>query len=422
MGVFAQLWKSRDEHNYEENGGIDLPSPSVSSCESSLGTSALLFSASSSYRYVSRPLFRTQLSEPNWPSSFPSPLAPNVYNSSASSSGVHSSTNHQTIYSGTFAPEHFRQEPFSLFFDVTSPSNPFCCDGILPMFSSDYVFSSVNSPLNPSQPFVLSPEACALLTDLFQRKNVSPELRHQLIAEMLSLQNVRFDKNRRSSLAPSHQTDFFAGSSPIAALPPHLSPHSSDSLFFCIAPPTIVSRKNSFAFTAQPLGITSAVCGGTAEGEAATKVQKQRRRRAVITVDAESAQILIASDSVCRLFGLRDRSLIGKSLDAVFPVALSSHQATSERVKGPLLLQNVLFVEDGRNKRHLRPVYGRPMDVLDAEGRLQTLSVWSYPLAGPSTNVEMPRKNSAVSRIRTARVPSQGWTKFRFGFVFFVFS
>uniref|UniRef100_A0A914HV33 Protein kinase domain-containing protein n=1 Tax=Globodera rostochiensis TaxID=31243 RepID=A0A914HV33_GLORO len=377
MGVFAQLWKSRDEHNCEENGGIDLPSPSF--CESSLGTSASLFS----YRYVSRPLFHTQLSEPNWPSSFPSPLTPNnVYNSSASSSGVHSSTDHQTIYSGTFAPEHFRQEPFSLFFDVTSPSNPFCCDGILPMFSSDYVFSSVNSsPLNPFQPFILSPEACALLTNLFQRKNVTPELRHQLIAEMLSLQNVRFDKNRRSSLAPSHQTDFFAGSSPSAALPPHLSPHSSDSLFFCIAPPTIVSRKNSFAFAAQPLGITSA---------------KQRRRRAVITVDAESTQILIASDSVCRLFGLRDRSLIGKSLDAVFPVALSSHQTASERVKGPLLLQNVLFVDDGRNKRHLRPVYGRPMDVLDAEGRLQTLSVWSYPLAGPSTNVEMPRKNSAV--------------------------
>ncbi|KAI1730343.1 PAS domain-containing serine/threonine-protein kinase [Ditylenchus destructor] len=137
---------------------------------------------------------------------------------------------------------------------------------------------------------------------------------------------------------------------------------------------------------------------------------KNNRRKAVITVDAKTTEILIASDSICGLFGLRDRSLIGKKLAEVFPMESapirkcstdSKSKVILEDVsskKGPSILEkNILF--DGNHR--LRPVYGKPVDILDAVGNKSTVCVWSYPLTTTAALISQ-RKSSSVLRSPTS--------------------
>jgi hypothetical protein len=118
--------------------------------------------------------------------------------------------------------------------------------------------------------------------------------------------------------------------------------------------------------------------------------------------------------------------MIGKCFSDVFPSRRSStdlHSVAED--KGPVLLQNVLFSSTGE----LNPVYGKPvspfsrtfifpprnpffffpnensmecffqLDILDADGRRSTVSVWSYQLVNPTTatcHQHTQRKTSAV--------------------------
>jgi hypothetical protein len=139
------------------------------------------------------------------------------------------------------------------------------------------------------------------------------------------------------------------------------------------------------------------------------------RRRAVITVDAKTTEILIANDNVCRMFGLKDRSLIGKRLGEVFPVRNGKSQGSLPpqrfvddfgNEKGPQILDKALFTDDGQ----LRPVYGKPIDILDADGTVSTVCVWSYPLTSAAAHAAVPpplRKSSAmILRSPSAFLPS----------------
>uniref|UniRef100_A0AC34GT42 PAS domain-containing protein n=1 Tax=Panagrolaimus sp. ES5 TaxID=591445 RepID=A0AC34GT42_9BILA len=139
---------------------------------------------------------------------------------------------------------------------------------------------------------------------------------------------------------------------------------------------------------------------------------RENRKKAVITVDAQTTEILIANDSVCRLFSLKDRSLIGRKLKDVFAGKgvedLKQLKHTSfycddpDEDSKPIIVNNALFAPNGK----LTPVYGKPVDIIDADGVLSTVCVWSYPLT-PAAAMATQRKNSALlSRSPSERIPA----------------
>ena len=106
------------------------------------------------------------------------------------------------------------------------------------------------------------------------------------------MHTARFDKNRRSSLAPA-QGDF---GSATAQGQNQLSPYGPESLFFCIG--QAGSRKNSFA---GPSPTGQCFFAGGQAGSAGQEIRdqqkagqqgqkQQKRKRAVITVDANTTQ------------------------------------------------------------------------------------------------------------------------------------
>uniref|UniRef100_A0A914QZB8 PAS domain-containing protein n=1 Tax=Panagrolaimus davidi TaxID=227884 RepID=A0A914QZB8_9BILA len=139
---------------------------------------------------------------------------------------------------------------------------------------------------------------------------------------------------------------------------------------------------------------------------------RENRKKAVITVDAQTTEILIANDSVCRLFSLKDRSLIGRKLKDVFAgkgvdeLKQLNHSSfycdDPDEGSKPIIVNNALFSQNGK----LTPVYGKPVDIIDADGVLSTVCVWSYPLT-PAAALATQRKNSALlSRSPSERIPA----------------
>uniref|UniRef100_A0A915D9V0 Uncharacterized protein n=1 Tax=Ditylenchus dipsaci TaxID=166011 RepID=A0A915D9V0_9BILA len=106
----------------------------------------------------------------------------------------------------------------------------------------------------------------------------------------------------------------------------------------------------------------------------------KNRRKAVLTVDAKTTEILIASESICALFRLKDRSLIGKKLAQVF-------QWKIRRCIARLLL---IPKTNSQWKMRLKPVYGKPVDILDADGNKSTICLWKCSVILRSPSAYLP--------------------------------
>lgn len=96
-------------------------------------------------------------------------------------------------------------------------------------------------------------------------------------------------------------------------------------------------------------------------------------QKAVITVNADTTEILIANDNLRRLFDLNRSmdSLIGRKLADVFPSHLNKRDKYDDDVNQLELdieedgnnktpLHGALFNEDGK----LKPVYGKPVRIM----------------------------------------------------------
>uniref|UniRef100_A0AC34RFT4 Uncharacterized protein n=1 Tax=Panagrolaimus sp. JU765 TaxID=591449 RepID=A0AC34RFT4_9BILA len=57
----------------------------------------------------------------------------------------------------------------------------------------------------------------------------------------------------------------------------------------------------------------------------------------------------------------------------------------------PQIVNNALFSQSGK----LTPVYGKPVDIIDGEGAISTVCVWSYPLTSTAALINQ-RKTSHV--------------------------
>ncbi|TKR81746.1 hypothetical protein L596_015570 [Steinernema carpocapsae] len=111
----------------------------------------------------------------------------------------------------------------------------------------------------------------------------------------------------------------------------------------------------------------------------------KHRRKAVITLDSATTEILIANDYVSRLFGMRE-SLIGRKLIEVFTDQKNEEKENFDQFgdvrETPTNadLHLALFTDNGR----MKTVYGKAVDIVDASGNKSTVSVWSYPLTSPN--------------------------------------
>uniref|UniRef100_A0A1I7YLR4 PAS domain-containing protein n=1 Tax=Steinernema glaseri TaxID=37863 RepID=A0A1I7YLR4_9BILA len=140
----------------------------------------------------------------------------------------------------------------------------------------------------------------------------------------------------------------------------------------------------------------------------------KHRRKAVITLDSGTTEILIANDYVSRLFGIRE-SLIGRRLIEVFSEQTKEEEKENiddefgDCTEPPTnkMLHAALFTDNGR----MKTVYGKAVDIVDAAGNKSTVSVWSYPLTShnehSTRDSETDRKYSMFARTESAVFPSQ---------------
>ncbi|KAK0406062.1 hypothetical protein QR680_018348 [Steinernema hermaphroditum] len=140
----------------------------------------------------------------------------------------------------------------------------------------------------------------------------------------------------------------------------------------------------------------------------------KHRRKAVITLDSGTTEVLIANDYVSRLFGIRE-SLIGRRLIEVFSDEKKKEEGKEDVDEFGNLTQpptnkklhDALFTDNGR----MKTVYGKAVDIVDAAGNKSTVSVWSYPLTSPNEQSTRDgggdRKFSMFARTESAVFPSQ---------------
>ncbi|KAI6216740.1 PAS domain-containing serine/threonine-protein kinase [Aphelenchoides besseyi] len=119
---------------------------------------------------------------------------------------------------------------------------------------------------------------------------------------------------------------------------------------------------------------------------------KNNRRKAVITLNPETTEILIANDNLRRLFALDHDAIIGKQLTQIFP-------PPEEQPNG---LHFALFDRNGK----LKSVYGKPVDIR-TNGELSTVCLWSYALtAAPQSTAGQQRRSAILSRSPSAYLPN----------------
>jgi len=60
----------------------------------------------------------------------------------------------------------------------------------------------------------------------------------------------------------------------------------------------------------------------------------------------------------------------------------------------PQIVNNALFSPSGK----LTPVYGKPVDIVDGEGAISTVCVWSYPLTSAAAIINQRKSSSLLYR------------------------
>ncbi|CAD5235247.1 unnamed protein product [Bursaphelenchus xylophilus] len=147
----------------------------------------------------------------------------------------------------------------------------------------------------------------------------------------------------------------------------------------------------------------------TVTAENCTTTSEANRLRALLTIDSESKEILIANNNLRRLFNLDRETLIGQRFTDVFalskgaelmdpPRKNSFSTARSDSVL-PQMPYQVFFEENG----NLKPVYGKPVDILDSQGQLSTVCLWSYPLSSSCVQAN----KSAITRSPSSCLPKR---------------
>ncbi|KAI6190754.1 PAS domain-containing serine/threonine-protein kinase [Aphelenchoides bicaudatus] len=158
---------------------------------------------------------------------------------------------------------------------------------------------------------------------------------------------------------------------------------------------------------------------GTPQWESQSlQLPAKNRQKAVLTVNAQTTEILIANENLRKLFDLNRslNSLIGRKLTEVFPSHRNKPKnefndlndsndlslEIDEDEDGKTPLHSALFGEDGR----LKPVYGKPVDIHNTHGTLNTVCLWSYPLTPiATTSINEPSKERKTS-VMLMRSPS----------------
>ncbi|CAD5228618.1 unnamed protein product [Bursaphelenchus okinawaensis] len=129
------------------------------------------------------------------------------------------------------------------------------------------------------------------------------------------------------------------------------------------------------------------------------------RLRALITIDPRSTEILIANNNLRRMFGLDSEPLIGKKYTEVFDV--KRQKEYHQHRKGsfcvgvtvrPVVAYEDLFDDGG----DLKVVHGKAVDVLDSQGQITTVCLWSYPL----TTVDRDNK-PIITRSPSTYIPKR---------------
>uniref|UniRef100_A0A914WVU1 Protein kinase domain-containing protein n=1 Tax=Plectus sambesii TaxID=2011161 RepID=A0A914WVU1_9BILA len=115
---------------------------------------------------------------------------------------------------------------------------------------------------------------------------------------------------------------------------------------------------------------------------------KNYRAKGVLTVDQRTTEILIANDLACKIFGLGHRKLIGKKLSELCPHDSKIFPAITDRC---------MFDENDE----LQPVFGKAVEIVDANGKQDTVCLWSYPLTSTHDNLGLVTASSKNTRLLT---------------------